>query len=264
MALAGSLAQKNSSRQRRHLPRVRRHVHHPAARHGAAGRRAELPARADARPDCRTLPHAPRKTVLITNPFYDAQSSITFDWKIAGPAGHRRRLQKARPAPDGQKPRHVRDDGRRGADHRRDFHRPADRGFIAQIAIWLWFTVLFANFAEAVAEGRGKAQAKALRGTRVKRTPAASAKMARWKKSAPTTCAKAMSSSCAPAKSFPPTATSSKARPPWTNRPSPANPRPSSAKAAATAAPSPAARACSRTKSKSASPPIPAKVFSTA
>ena len=35
-----------------------------------------------------------------------------------------------------------------------------------QIAFWLWFTVLFANFAEAVAEGRGKAQADALRKTR--------------------------------------------------------------------------------------------------
>jgi potassium-transporting ATPase ATP-binding subunit len=35
-----------------------------------------------------------------------------------------------------------------------------------QIAAWLWFTVLFANFAEAVAEGRGKAQADALRRTR--------------------------------------------------------------------------------------------------
>ena len=32
------------------------------------------------------------------------------------------------------------------------------RGFVTQLAIWLWFTVLFANFAEAVAEGRGKAQ----------------------------------------------------------------------------------------------------------
>src|SRR5271165_5388866 len=31
-------------------------------------------------------------------------------------------------------------------------------GFEAQIAAWLWFTVLFANFAEAMAEGRGKAQ----------------------------------------------------------------------------------------------------------
>ena len=34
------------------------------------------------------------------------------------------------------------------------------------IAVWLWFTVVFANFAEAVAEGRGKAQAEALRRTR--------------------------------------------------------------------------------------------------
>jgi K+-transporting ATPase ATPase B chain len=48
------------------------------------------------------------------------------------------------------------------------FTARTDRGFIAQLALWLWFTVLFANFAEAVAEGRGKAQAKALRGTRVK------------------------------------------------------------------------------------------------
>src|ERR1035441_5474356 len=46
------------------------------------------------------------------------------------------------------------------------FTATTDRSFIAQLAVWLWFTVLFANFAEAVAEGRGKAQAKALRGTR--------------------------------------------------------------------------------------------------
>ncbi len=39
-------------------------------------------------------------------------------------------------------------------------------GFTAQIVGWLWFTVLFANFAEAIAEGRGKAQADALRRTR--------------------------------------------------------------------------------------------------
>ena len=38
--------------------------------------------------------------------------------------------------------------------------------FVGQVTIWLWFTVLFANFAEAVAEGRGKAQAAALRKTR--------------------------------------------------------------------------------------------------
>ena len=40
--------------------------------------------------------------------------------------------------------------------------------FVVQIALWLWFTVLFANFAEALAEGRGKAQADALRKSRVK------------------------------------------------------------------------------------------------
>ena len=39
-------------------------------------------------------------------------------------------------------------------------------GFDLAIAAWLWFTVLFANFAEAVAEGRGKAQAEALRKTK--------------------------------------------------------------------------------------------------
>jgi K+-transporting ATPase ATPase B chain len=41
-------------------------------------------------------------------------------------------------------------------------------GFVLQISLWLWFTVLFANFAEAMAEGRGKAQADALRKTRTK------------------------------------------------------------------------------------------------
>jgi len=39
-------------------------------------------------------------------------------------------------------------------------------GFILAVSIWLWVTVLFGNFAEAMAEGRGKAQAKALRNTR--------------------------------------------------------------------------------------------------
>src|SRR5438874_7637731 len=39
-------------------------------------------------------------------------------------------------------------------------------GFAFQIILWLWFTVLFANFAEAVAEGRGKAQAESLKKTR--------------------------------------------------------------------------------------------------
>ncbi|HEV2013574.1 MAG TPA: potassium-transporting ATPase subunit KdpB [Candidatus Dormibacteraeota bacterium] len=42
----------------------------------------------------------------------------------------------------------------------------ADTSFVGQVALWLWFTVLFANFAEALAEGRGKAQAASLRRAR--------------------------------------------------------------------------------------------------
>src|ERR1700694_4162703 len=38
--------------------------------------------------------------------------------------------------------------------------------FVGLVTAWLWFTVLFANFAEAVAEGRGKAQAETLRRAR--------------------------------------------------------------------------------------------------
>ena len=39
----------------------------------------------------------------------------------------------------------------------------APAGFIFAVSLWLWFTVLFANFAEAMAEGRSQAQASALR-----------------------------------------------------------------------------------------------------
>ncbi len=46
------------------------------------------------------------------------------------------------------------------------FAKHAGIGFEVQIALWLWFTVLFANFAEAMAEARGKAQADALRKTK--------------------------------------------------------------------------------------------------
>ncbi len=45
-------------------------------------------------------------------------------------------------------------------------HGEAPTGFILAVSAWLWFTVLFANFAEAMAEGRGKAQADALRRSR--------------------------------------------------------------------------------------------------
>jgi K+-transporting ATPase ATPase B chain len=46
----------------------------------------------------------------------------------------------------------------------------SDWGFTLQLALWLWFTVVFANFAEAMAEGRGKAQADTLRKSRTQTT----------------------------------------------------------------------------------------------
>src|ERR1039457_3418812 len=53
----------------------------------------------------------------------------------------------------------------------RDFATGASiAGFTFQITLWLWFTVLFANFAEAMAEGRGKAQADTLRKTKTETT----------------------------------------------------------------------------------------------
>ena len=45
-------------------------------------------------------------------------------------------------------------------------HGEASPGFVLAVTLWLWFTVIFANFAEAVAEARGKAQAEALRSAR--------------------------------------------------------------------------------------------------
>ena len=68
------------------------------------------------------------------------------------------------------------------------------KAFTVQITVWLWFTVLFANFAEAMAEGRGKAQANALRAlAHATRWPRGSAPMANGTRSMRTRCAKAMS-----------------------------------------------------------------------
>lgn len=45
-------------------------------------------------------------------------------------------------------------------------HMPGNATFTGAISLWLWFTVLFANFAEALAEGRSKAQANSLKGVK--------------------------------------------------------------------------------------------------
>ena len=68
-------------------------------------------------------------------------------------------------------PGDVRGVYRQHSDHRHlagDPHRPnrRRRRLYRQRLLWLWFTVLFANFAEALAEGRSKAQAESLKGTK--------------------------------------------------------------------------------------------------
>ena len=178
--------------------------------------------------------------------------------------------RQARPARRGPQPGDVRGRGRqrrsRPSPSSPPRHRAAARAplFVGLVSGWLWFTVLFANFAEAMAEGRGKAQADTLRKTKTETLAnvevdgaisqiagqrAAQGRRRAWSR---------------PARRSPATATSSRASPPWTSRPSPASPPRSSARAAATAAPSPAARACSPTRSRCGSPPTPARRSSTA
>lgn len=103
---------------------------------------------------------------------------------------------------------------------------PGSARFTGAIALWLWITVLFANFAEALAEGRSKAQANSLKGVKKPPSPAncASRNTARkaivWRR---TNCVKAISSSWKPAISFPAMAKSLKAARRWMRAPLPAS-----------------------------------------
>ena len=128
---------------------------------------------------------------------------------------------------------------------------------------WLWLTVLFGNLAEAVAEGRGKAQAASLRATRtdtVARLLAADGA----ESEVPGDAARVGDLVVVEAgQVIPGDGDSSRASPRSTSRPSPASPPRSSARRAATAAPSPAAPACCRTASSSASPQRRARPSST-
>lgn len=74
-------------------------------------------------------------------------------------------------------------------------HMPGNAMFTGAISLWLWFTVLFANFAEALAEGRSKAQANSLKG--VKKPPSRASYVnqntaRRWTTSRRMNCVKAM------------------------------------------------------------------------
>ena len=125
--------------------------------------------------------------------------------------------------------------------------------FAWSVVVWLWLTVVFANLAEAVAEGRGKAQAATLRRGQDRDDRPPAARRRRPSEDVPATAAarSATGSSSRPARSSPATATSSRASPASTSRRSPASPPRSSASPAATAARSPAAPRCSPTGSSS-------------
>jgi K+-transporting ATPase ATPase B chain len=74
-------------------------------------------------------------------------------------------------------------------------HLPGNALFTAAISLWLWFTVLFANFAEALAEGRSKAQANSLKGVKKPPSPANCANRntaRRWTTFRRMNCVKAM------------------------------------------------------------------------
>ena len=154
--------QEAGSRVARHVPR------HDAALHGAAGRRhrhcrrADVLPRAQPRPDRRALhdergagvlmahtAHSPSGTRRSSGARSGTRSSscirarwrsnpVMFVVEIGSVLTTLRLLQDA-------------------------FTGGGDLGFELQITFWLWLTVLFANFAEAMAEGRGKAQADTLR-----------------------------------------------------------------------------------------------------
>lgn len=120
------------------------------------------------------------------------------------------------------------------------------------ISAWLWLTVIFANLAEAVAEGRGKAQADTLRKAKTDTVARRLVGSPRRRCPAPN-CASATWSSARPVTSSPATVTSSRAWPPSTSRRSPVSRRPSSGSPAATEARSPAARRSCPTGSSSRS-----------
>ena len=181
IAIAGSLAGKKiSSAVSRHVPDHWRPFHRPGCRRDRHRRRPHLLSRARARASSRASRDAGRHrilsgpigvTIMDTTKLRKRMPVATLlDPKIVGPAIGQA-FVKLNPATLIKNPvifvleivtalttvLLVRDLVQ---------HHPGT-GFTFQIVLWLWFTVLFANFAEAVAEGRGKAQADTLRRSRV-------------------------------------------------------------------------------------------------
>jgi K+-transporting ATPase ATPase B chain len=130
-------------------------------------------------------------------------------------------------------------------------HRPRRRGllFEAQITFWLWLTVWFANFAEALAEGRGQGAGRFAAAARGTQTTARRLRADGSTETVPATALRKGDRVVVEAGEFiRPMAKSSPASHPSTSRRSPASRRRSSASRAAIGPRSPVARACSRTR----------------
>ncbi len=150
-----------------HVPHQRAAVHLPPRLGGPHRRRADLLPRAVAGPHRRALRRPGRKG-LLTSWLPTTRELSLFDPSIVRPAVWES-FRKLSPREVIRNPvmfvvevgallttiQFVRDIGAA--------HPSAPLWFTGLVSLWLWFTVLFANFAEAVAEGRGKAQAASLR-----------------------------------------------------------------------------------------------------
>ena len=265
LGLAGSLARQQpvpasaGTLDTQHAA-VRRH----------ARRRHPHPGRPDLLPGARAGPVRGRTALMsvTTTPEAPAGAGKTAD-RSAAPDRRRParpqdavevnagRVQEAGPAGPAQEPGHVRRRGRRRADHLHG-DQPSRRSSTGRSCVWLWLTVVFANLAEAVAEGRGKAQAETLRRTKretvARRLRRLAARATGRGLCARRPCRAPSSRSVTtwwsrPARSSPATGTSSRASPRSTSRRSPASPRRSSASPAATGPRSPAAPRCCPTGS---------------
>ncbi len=179
MAIGGSLAAKQKCAVLGHVPDRRAAVRRPADGRDPDPRRPAIFPGAGARADRRAFPDARRQDVLTfrSNPCRKRYHAAALDRPLIV-ARDRGCVPQARSALTRPESRHVRHRDRSSAVVTVLFVRDLASGqaalFSGQLAFWLWFTVLFANFAEAVAEGRGKAQADTCAAPAPKRAPSGS------------------------------------------------------------------------------------------
>ena len=172
MVIAGSLAAKKTrSSGAGIVSGFRRDLYFSSSRHGVARGRAQLSAGFGPGTRGRTLSHVVREDVLTadskTKLSMSTKAHSLFDIAIVVPA-LLDSVVKLDPRVLIKNPVMFVTMIGAAVTTAEIFISKEPHAFTVQISVWLWFTVLFANFAEAMAEGRGKAQANALRLSRSK------------------------------------------------------------------------------------------------